>query len=240
MLAYASSQHHRTVEEFVEEVQRCKAEGFKAYKIHPPDAKQPGGRVDFKLDMEVAKAVRKAAGDDFILLMDPVGVYTREEAIKVGRLLDELNYVAYEDPIPTTDIDGLVELCRALDVPIHVGEFIFSPYSYAEYIRRQALDVVRLIVDNIGGITGAMKVAYAAECFGLECAAQLGDGLDHAVHFHCELAMPNNVWFEMTVPQGSSDRPYMKDRIRIAKDGYVDARPSPDWDTKLIATFSTR
>ena len=108
--------------------------------------------------MEVAKAVRKAAGDDFILLMDPVGVYTREEAIKVGRLLDELNYVAYEDPIPTTDIDGLVELCRALDVPIHVGEFIFSPYSYAEYIRRQALDVVRLIVD-IGGITGAMKVA---------------------------------------------------------------------------------
>lgn len=228
VLAYASSQHHRTVEEFVEEVQRCKTEGFKAYKIHPPDAKQPGGRVDYKLDMEVAKAVRKAAGDDFILLMDPVGVYTREEAMKVGRLLDELNYVAYEDPIPTTDIDGLVELCRALDVPIHIGEFIFSPYNFAEYIRRQALDVVRLIVDNIGGITGAMKVAHLAECFGLECAPHnWGDVFDHAVHFHCELAMPNNVWFEMTVPQGTSDRPYMKDRIRIAKDGYVYAPTKP-------------
>lgn len=234
VLAYASSQHHRTVEEFVEEVQRCKAEGFKAYKIHPPDAKQPGGRVDFKLDMEVAKAVRKAAGDDFILLMDPVGVYTREEAIKVGRLLDELNYVAYEDPIPTTDIDGLVELCRAVDVPIHIGEFIFSPYSFAEYIRRQALDVVRLIVDNIGGITSAMKIAHLAECFGLECAPHnWGDVFDHAVHFHCELAMPNNVWFEMTVPQGSSDRPYMKDRIRIAKDGYVDAPTKPGFGYEI-------
>jgi L-alanine-DL-glutamate epimerase-like enolase superfamily enzyme len=228
VLAYASSLHHRTVEEFVDEVQRCKTEGFKAYKIHPPDAKQPGGRVDYKLDIEVAKAVREAAGDDFILLMDPVGVYTREEAMKVGRVLDDLNFVAYEDPIPTTDIDGLVELCRALDVPIHIGEFVFSPYNYAEYIRRQALDVVRLIVDNVGGITGAMKIAHLAECFGLECAPHnWGDVFDHAVHFHCELAMPNNVWFEMTVPQGFSDRPYMKDRLRIQTDGYVVAPTKP-------------
>jgi L-alanine-DL-glutamate epimerase-like enolase superfamily enzyme len=50
---------------------------------------------------------------------------------------------------------------------------------------------------------------------------------DHAVHFHCELAMPNNVWFEMTQPQGFSDRPYVKDRIRIAKDGYVYAPTKP-------------
>lgn len=205
-----------------------KAEGFKAYKIHPPGPRERGGRVDYKLDMEVAKAVRKAAGDGFILLMDPVGVYTREEAMKVGRLMDQLDFVAYEDPIPTTDIEGLAELCRALDVPIHIGEFIFSIYDYPEYIRRGAVDVLRLIVDNIGGLTGAMKVAHLAECFGMECAPHnWGEVFDHAVHFHCELAMPNNVWFEMTAPQGAGDRPYMKDRIRIAKDGYVYAPTKP-------------
>ncbi len=227
VLAYASSQHLKTVEEFVDSVQKCKAEGFRAYKIHPPEI-PPRGGSDYKLDMEVCKAVRQAAGDDFILLMDPVGVYNRGEAMTVGRLLDELNYVAYEDPIPTTDIEGYVELCRALDVPIHAGEFIFSIYDYAEYIRRGALDVVRFIVDNVGGITGGMKIAALAECFGMECAPHnWGDTLDHAVHFHCELAMPNNVWFEMTVPQGGYDSPYMKDRIRIAKDGYVYAPTKP-------------
>ena len=46
----------------------------------------------------------------------------------------------------------------------HIGEFIFSPYDYADYIRRGALDVVRFIVDNIGGISGGMKVARLAEC----------------------------------------------------------------------------
>ena len=39
--------------------------------------------------------------------------------------------------------------------------------------------------------------------------------------------MPNNVWFEMTVPQGSSDRPYMKDTFRVAQDGYVHAPTKP-------------
>ena len=117
-----------------------------------------------------------------------------------------MNFVCFEDPIPTDDIDGLVQLNQALDIPIHVGEFIFSPYNYAEYIRRGAMDVVRFIVDNVGGITGGMKIARLAESFGMECAPHnWGEAFDHAVHFHCELAMPNNIWFEMTVPQGSSD-----------------------------------
>ena len=228
VLAYASSQHHATVEAFVDEVKRVKALGYKAYKIHPPDPKTPGGRVDYKLDMEVNKAVRQAAGDDFILINDPVGVYTREEAIRVGRQMDELGYVGYEDPIPTTDVDGLVELCRAVDTPIHIGEFIFSIYDYPAYIRAGALDVIRLIVDNIGGITGGIKVGHLAECFGMECVPHnWGGPFDHAVHFHLELAMPNNVWFEMTQPMEQSDRPYIKDKIRIDKEGYVRAPTKP-------------
>ena len=34
--AYASSQHHDKLEDFVTEVQTIKTQGFKAYKIHPP------------------------------------------------------------------------------------------------------------------------------------------------------------------------------------------------------------
>jgi L-alanine-DL-glutamate epimerase-like enolase superfamily enzyme len=223
--AYASSQHLATVEAFVEDVRKCKAQGFTAYKIHPPS---PRGSHDYKLDIEVIKAVRKAAGDDFTLLHDPVGVYTREEAFKVGRVLQDQDYVAYEDPIPTKDIDGFAALCQALDIPIHAGEFIFSIYDYAEYIRRGAMDVLRFIVDNIGGITGGMKVGHLAECHGMECAPHnWGEALDHAVHFHCELAMPNCVWFEMTVPMGQADRPWFKDTIRIDKDGYVPAPTKP-------------
>jgi L-alanine-DL-glutamate epimerase-like enolase superfamily enzyme len=223
--AYASSQHLDTVEEFVADVKHAMGDGFTAYKIHPPGGAQSH---DYKLDMEVIKAVRKTAGDDMPLLYDPVGVLTRDEAFKVGRLLEQLNYVSFEDALNTKDIDGLEALAKALDIPIVMGEFMPSPYDYVDYILRGALDEVRFIVDNIGGITGGMKVARMAECFDMMCQPHnWGTTLDHAVHFHCELAMPNNIWFEMTQPQGITDRPYFKDKIRVDKDGYVPAPVKP-------------
>jgi len=224
--AYASSQHLRTVDDFVADVEHAKSQGFTAYKIHPPWL--ANNDVDYKLDIAVAKAVRNTGGDNMALLFDRVGAYTRLEAMKVGRALDELNYVSYEDCLPTDDMEGLAELVKALDVPITMGEFLGSPYDYAKYIRFGALDEVRFIVDNIGGITSGMKVAEMAECFGMQCQPHnWGTLLDHAVHFHCELAMPNNVWFEMTQPMGITDRPYFKDQLRIDKDGYVPAPSKP-------------
>ena len=224
--AYASSQHLGTVAEFVADLQHAKESGFTAYKIHPPWL--AGDAVDYRLDIEVAKAVRHSAGDRYPLLFDRVGGYTRDEAIKVGRVLDSLGYVSYEDPIPTSDIDGLTELAAALDLPVTIGEFIFSPYDFPDYIRRGACDIVRFIVDNIGGISGGMKIGRLAECFGMECQPHnWGTALDHAVHFHCELAMPNNIWFEMTLPQGITDQPYFADQIRIDRDGYVPAPTKP-------------
>ena len=224
--AYASSQHLKTVDEFVADLAHARKDGFTAYKVHPPWL--ANNAVDYRLDIEVAKAVRKAANDDYALLWDRVGGYTRDEAFKVGRVLDQLNYVSYEDPIPTKDMDGLADLAQALDLPITIGEFIFSPYDYAGYIRRGCCDEVRFIVDNIGGISSGMKIGRLAELFGMDCQPHnWGTALDHAVHFHCELAMPNNVWFEMTQPQGITDQPYFKDLIRIDKEGYVPAPTKP-------------
>lgn len=115
-----------------------------------------------------------------------------------------------------------------MDLPLTIGEFIFSPYDYSEYIRRGAVDQLGLIVDNVGGITSGMKLGRMAECFSVESQPHnWGSTWDHAVHFHCELAMPSARWFEMARPQGTTDRPYFKDQIRIDKDGYVPAAVKP-------------
>jgi len=192
------------------------------------------GGVDLKLDLEVTKAVRQAAGDDMILLHDRVGAYTRDQALKMGLLLDELNYAAYEDPLPSVDVAGLVELKRFVHTPVHIGEMVYSIYDFAELIGLGALDVVRFIAGNIGGITGGMKLAKTAECFGLECAPHnYGDGYEHAVHFHCELAMPNCVWFELLQPAEASDRPWIKEKFRIDKDGCIPALTKPGLGVEL-------
>lgn len=230
LMAYASSQHLAAVEDYVADVTKAKSLGYKGYKIHPGRGQHTTGPVipSYVGHMEEIREVRKTVGDEFVLMHDPVQQYNRHEAMTVGRLLDELNYAWFEDPVPTVDTEGLAELCTALDVPIHVGEFLYSIADYAEYIQRGALDVVRLIADNVGGMSGSMRVGLLADAFGLECTPHnWGNVLDLAVHFHQELALPNAYWFEMPFPAEWADRPYHKDKFRIDADGYVLAPTQP-------------
>ena len=230
MLAYASSLHLPTIEHYVPDVTNAKNQGYKAYKIHPGRGQHESGPEipSYHGHMEIIKEVRKAVGNEFILSHDPVQSYTRSEALVVGRLLDELEYIFFEDPIRTSDKEGLIWLASKLDVPLHVGEFIYSIADFAEYIRDGALHGLRFIADNVGGISGSMRLGLLADAHGLECVPHnWGNVLDLAVHFHLELALPNVYWFEMPFPAENTDRPYFKNKIRIDDKGYVLAPTEP-------------
>jgi len=231
LMAYASSTHHPAIEDYAPEVLKAKSEGFKAYKIHPGGGEHTRSSTAIPAyigHMEEIKQVRAAAGDEFILAHDPVQLYNRYEAMKVGRLLDELAYAWFEDPIRTTDMDGLISLCSALSLPLHVGEFLYSISDFAEYIAKGALDVARLIADNVGGISGSMRVGLLADAFGLECTPHnWGNTLDLAVHFHLELALPNASWFEVPYPPELADHPFFNYKFRPDKDGFIHAPVAP-------------
>jgi len=230
MLAYGSSLHLATIEDFAPQALQAQSEGLRAYKIHPGGGQHPtGGPIPgYVGHIEEIRTVRKAVGDEFTLLFDPVQRYNVFEAIKVGQVLDECGYVSFEDPIPTTDIEGLIELRQKVRVPVEIGEFLYSIQGFAEYIRRGALDIVRLISDNVGGISGSFRIAQLAQAFGMPCTPHnWGNGFDLAVHFQIELAMPNCYWFEMPYPQTLTDRKYLKNQWRINKEGYVMAPTEP-------------
>lgn len=230
LIAYASSTHHAHIEDYAPEALKAKSEGFRAYKIHPgTGAHRKGADVPAYLGhIEEAKQIRAAVGDEYILAHDPVMMYNRYEAMKVARALDDLDFSWFEDPLRTDDQDGLIELCRYANLPIHVGEFIYSIADFAEYIAKGALDVVRLIADNTGGISGSMRVGLLADAFGLECTPHnWGNPMDLAVHFHLELALPNASWFEVPYPAEIVDHPYMPIKYRPDKDGYIHAPTAP-------------
>ena len=86
---YASGNFHGTVKEYVDEALYYQSKGIPGYKAHP------GGPVSF--DMEVHQAIRDAVGPDYLLMTDPVGDYTINEAVTVGRQLERLNYKWFEE-----------------------------------------------------------------------------------------------------------------------------------------------
>jgi L-alanine-DL-glutamate epimerase-like enolase superfamily enzyme len=230
VMAYASSQHLATIEDYVPDLMKAIEQGYKGYKIHPGRGQHASGPEipTFRGHMEIISQLRKAAPSDYVLMHDPVQQYDRYEALQVGRLLDELNYLWFEDPIRTNDLEGLIDLRKKLDLSLHVGEFIYSIADFAEYIKKDAIGAVRLIADNVGGISGSMRVGLLADAHGMECAPHnWGNVLDLALHFHLELALPNVYWFEMPFPAEYTDRPYFKYKFRIDSDGYIPAPTEP-------------
>ena len=106
IMAYASSQHLATVEDYIPDVQKAKAAGIKAYKIHPGGGQHKNGSPipSYLGHIDEIKVVRETAGDDYTLLFDAVQGHNYYEALAIGRALDKYGYVAYEDPcgVPTS------------------------------------------------------------------------------------------------------------------------------------------
>ena len=176
--AYASTYPNIGVPRvYAEHALACKNEGYQAYKIHPhyfwnPETGQPtpGRPSNIKADIETCHLVREAVGPDYVLMFDPWGTYmSMEEAIKVGRELEKLDFYWYEHPMPEYRTESYVRLSKELSIPILSPEIIAGGvFSRAEWILRGAGDMSRIDVVR-GGITGARKTAIVAEAYGLRC-----------------------------------------------------------------------
>jgi L-alanine-DL-glutamate epimerase-like enolase superfamily enzyme len=118
--------------------------------------------------------IREAVGDDMVLSFDPWGTYrTYEDAYKVGRVLEKLNFYWYEHPMLEYRVSTYEKLCRELEIPILSPEIAAgSIYTRAEWMRRGASDMTRMDVLR-GGITGQKKMAAIAEAFGVKCEVHM-------------------------------------------------------------------
>ncbi|WBV44340.1 mandelate racemase/muconate lactonizing enzyme family protein [Pseudoroseomonas cervicalis] len=152
----------RLVEEAVEEAEDYAAQGFRAIKMKI-------GLGDPKLDLRRVAAVRKAIGPDIKLAVDANHCFTVPQAIRLGRAMEELDLLWFEEPISPEDHDGYVEVTRALDMAVAGGENDFTRWGFRDVIARKAMDIVQPDVCAAGGISECRKIAAMASAHGVEC-----------------------------------------------------------------------
>ncbi len=198
---YVSSWVHRRPDDYAAEALHYRSEGFGAYKIHPPTQLRLRAGLDVPLqqDIETARAVREAVGPDYTLMWDSPWVYGYEEALRFGRVLEELDYLWYEDPLQSDDVYGYERLRRHLRIPLLATEMTAGgPYDYPQWILRGATDYLRGDVAFKGGITALMKIVRTAEVFRLGFEPHDGfNPLGNAAGAHVAMAAPNAGWFEV-------------------------------------------
>lgn len=230
---YASSLGMSTIQEYIDEVISVKQRGITAYKIHL------GGR--FEMDDEecvkLCRAVREAAGDDMQLMLDPVGVFNHEDAFRVGRGLEKLNYYWYEEPLRDYDIEGYRMLREKLDIPICAVENVLSGmFDVPEFILSRAVDIVRSDTRLFGGITPTKRVADLCNVFGLQCEIHGATPMFDVANLHVECAIKNCEFHEGGWKSPATKLPIKEPPYHLDDEGYLHISQKPglgfeiDWE----------
>lgn len=207
----------------VEDALAMREAGFRGSKIKI-------GKPTVAGDAARLSAVRAALGEDYELMTDANQSLTQPEASRRLPLLESLNIAWFEEPLPADDIAGHARLTRQSRVPIAVGESMYSPGQFADYIAAEACGVVQADVARIGGITPWLKVAHMAEAHNLMiCPHFLME-----IHVSLVCAVPNAPWLEYIPQLDEIAAPMMH------RDGLAFAPETPglgiDWDiAKLVA-----
>jgi L-alanine-DL-glutamate epimerase-like enolase superfamily enzyme len=104
-----------------------------------------------------------------VLMLDPFGSYTLEQALWVGRELEKLNFYWLEHPMMETRVEAYRRLTRELDIAILSPEHLpGGVFTRAEWIQQGASDMLR-IDQNYGGISGCPKLATICQAYGIQC-----------------------------------------------------------------------
>jgi len=189
----ANNYRGKTASESIEFIKKnvektqAKALKFKVGGRMSHDADDPAGRSE-----ELIPLVRETFGDDMVIYADSNGSYSADEAIRIGKIMEEHNYDFYEEPTPFDWYEETKAVADALSVPIAGGEQEPSMRQFRWLIGNNALDIVQPDMFYFGGMIRSMKVAKMADAVGKKCVPHIsGSGLGYLYMMHFVSAVPN-------------------------------------------------
>ena len=181
-------QPEKTIENLKKQLEESKAKAIKfklGGRMNAPDT--PNGRTE-----QLIPLVRNTFGDEMTIYADSNGSYTVDEAIRIGKILEEYKIDFYEEPVPFDWYDETKQVKDALKIPIAGGEQEPSMRNFRWLIGNRALDIVQPDIFYFGGMVRSMKVARMAEVYGMPCTPHIsGSGLGYLYMMHFVAAIPN-------------------------------------------------
>jgi L-alanine-DL-glutamate epimerase-like enolase superfamily enzyme len=159
----SGSGRETTAEEEVDVyVQGVAQTGAKAVKF------KIGGRMSANKDAypgrteKIFEIAAKTLAGKVTLMADANGTYSADKAIEVGKRLQEMKYLWFEEPCPWEELSETKKVADALDMKIAFGEQDSSLWLFQWMIENKVIDVVQPDLNYNGGFIRAARVARMA------------------------------------------------------------------------------
>jgi L-alanine-DL-glutamate epimerase-like enolase superfamily enzyme len=152
-----------TAEEEVDVYVRGVAEtGAKAVKF------KIGGRMSANRDTypgrtdKILELAAKQLAGKVTLMADANGSYSAGKAIEIGKRLQEMKYLFFEEPCPWEELSETKKVADALEMKVAFGEQDSSLWLFHWMIENKVIDVVQPDLNYNGGFIRAARVARMA------------------------------------------------------------------------------
>ena len=199
----------------IEELKSSIARGYKAVKLRVGDSP--------KKDLERVRAVRKACGDDLVILTDANIGYSVEDVRQVMPGMDELNVAWLEEPFPAHDYRSY-RLAKGFGrTPLAAGENHYTRFEFNRVIEDGAITILQPDLSKTGGLTEALRIAAMASAYKLPIHPHSSmTGLNHAASIHFLAAIDNGGYFEGDVSKANKFRDDLVSQpCEVDRDGNV-------------------
>jgi L-alanine-DL-glutamate epimerase-like enolase superfamily enzyme len=176
--------------QFKRQLEAALGHGYRAIKIKT-------GRYTLADDERRIRVALDMIGKDRRLMTDANQVFSRNEALRRGKLYQDMGLFWYEEPLPPHDMQGYAELTRELDIRIATGENLYTKHQFNDLIQRGGADIVQPDNRRAGGVTEWLEIAAIADAAGMQLASHGGG--DANMNMLC--AIPNAIYMETGGPQ---------------------------------------
>ena len=173
-----------------------------------------------------AALLRRAMGDDFILLADANQGLTVAEAIEMSDRLSEYGVAWLEEPMLAEAVDDLAEVTAGSSVPIATGENNYFSWGFRHLCQR-GVAYLQPDVARCGGIGEFRKIAGLAESYRVALSSHLW----HELSISLVGASPSGWAAEYTTVLS----PELWTRPFEVVDGHIDVPQVPGHGVELTA-----
>jgi L-alanine-DL-glutamate epimerase-like enolase superfamily enzyme len=150
------------------------------------------GETTPRKEAERARLIREAVGPDIDLMCDINQRWSVNQAIDIGRRIEDVHLFWLEDVTAHDDYPGLARVAQALATPLAGGECLYGITPFRHMLEARSVDIVMIDLLRAGGIANWMKIAGMAEAFNAPVVSHLLP----EIHVHLISSIPNGLTVE--------------------------------------------